>query len=127
MAVLIVDDAEDSREMYAEYLRFKHYRVDTARDGREGLEKAFASAPDVIVLDLTMPGIDGFESLRLLRDHPVTSAARLIVVSGHALTGTRDAAMKAGADVFLTKPCLPEELEAAVAAAHRAAQGRTRR
>lgn len=122
--MLIVDDVEDSREMYAEYLEFKGYLVETARDGREGVAKAFATTPDAVVLDLTMPGIDGFEALRLLRGNRTTSGTLLIVVSGHALTGTREAVMKTGADVFLTKPCLPEDLEAAITAQHRTARRR---
>lgn len=117
-SILIVDDVEDSREMYAEYLRFKGYLVETATDGRHGLARALDMAPDTIVLDLTMPGIDGLEALRQLRRHSVTSHALLIVVTGHALKGTREQAMKAGADVFLTKPCLPDELEAAITAQH---------
>lgn len=117
-SILIVDDVEDSREMYAEYLRYKGYLVETATDGRDGLARALELAPDTIVLDLTMPGIDGLEALRQLRSHRATSKSLLIVVTGHALKGTRERAMKAGADVFLTKPCLPDELEAAIAARH---------
>ena len=110
-AVLIVDDVEDTRDMYAEYLTFKGYAVETAVNGRDGITKAFATAPDVIVLDLTMPGIDGFEAMRLLRANRRTAKTFVVVVTGHALKGTEDQARKAGADVFLTKPCLPDDLE----------------
>jgi CheY-like chemotaxis protein len=110
-SVLIVDDVEDTRDMYAEYLRFKGYLVDTAVNGVDGMAKAFATKPDVIVLDLTMPGIDGFEAMRLLRADQRTARTYVVVVSGHALKGTADAVMQAGADVFLTKPCLPDDLE----------------
>jgi two-component system cell cycle response regulator DivK len=110
-SVLIVDDVEDTRDMYAEYLTFKGYFVDTAVNGRDGMTKAFDTKPDVIVLDLTMPGIDGFEAMRLLRADRRTAKTFVVVVSGHALKGTRDAVMMAGADVFLTKPCLPDDLE----------------
>lgn len=114
--MLIVDDVEDSREMYAEYLRFRGYVATTATNGRDGVAAALAAAPDTIILDLTMPGLDGFEALRQLRGNTVTANALLIVVSGHALDGIRDRVLAAGADVFLTKPCLPDELEAAIAA-----------
>jgi CheY-like chemotaxis protein len=117
-AVLIVDDVEDTREMYAEYLRFKGYDVDTASNGREGLARALATTPAAIVLDLTMPGIDGFEVMRMLRLRSNESTANtfVIVVSGHALKGMESRVKDAGADVFLTKPCLPEELETTLAA-----------
>lgn len=115
-SVLIVDDVEDTRDMYAEYLTFKGYLVDTAVNGRDGMTKAFETTPDVIVLDLTMPGIDGFEAMRLLRGDRRTAKTFVVVVSGHALKGTQDAVMKAGADVFLTKPCLPDDLERTIVA-----------
>jgi CheY-like chemotaxis protein len=123
-SVLIVDDVEDTREMYAEYLTFKGYVVDTAVNGRDGITKAFATAPDVIVLDLTMPGIDGFAAMGLLRADRRTVKTFVIVVTGHALKGTEERARKAGADVFLTKPCLPDDLEKTIVARRQPARRR---
>jgi len=119
MSVLIVDDAEDSREMYADYLRFKGHTVETEKNGRDGLARALAAPPDAAVLDLTMPGIDGYDVIRALRADARTSRVLIIVVSGHAMTGVESRVYEAGADVFLAKPCLPEALEAVVARGRR--------
>jgi CheY-like chemotaxis protein len=112
--VLIVDDVEDNREMYAEYLRFAGFEVITAANGEEGLAKAIADPPDVVVLDLTMPRLDGWALATALRGDARTHHTRILVLSGHALTGTEEGARKAGAHSFLTKPCLPEDLAAEV-------------
>jgi|SRR5688572_15662832 len=112
--VLVVDDIADAREMYAEYLRSKGYEVDTAENGVIGLEKAISNLPDAIVLDLTMPVLHGLDVLRSLRAYPRTSKLFVIVVSGHAMKGTETEVMASGADLFLSKPCLPEDLEAAI-------------
>lgn len=112
--VLILDDVEDSREMYAEYLRHVGCSVDTASNGEDGLVKAFRDIPEVVILDLTMPRLDGWEVMRRLRGEPRTERTFIVVVSGHALTGSQESAMEAGADVFLSKPCLPEDLYRAI-------------
>jgi CheY-like chemotaxis protein len=108
--ILIVDDVEDNREMYAEYLRFVGFEVVTAPNGEEGLSKALADPPDAVVLDLTMPRMDGWAFATALRANPRTQHTRIIVLTGHALTGTEEGARKAGAHSFLSKPCLPEDL-----------------
>ena len=112
--VLIVDDVEDNREMYAEYLRFAGFEVATAANGEEGLEQALANPPDAVVLDLTMPRLDGWALAAALRGDDRTRHTQIVVLSGHALTGTEEGARKAGAHSFLTKPCLPEDLAAEV-------------
>jgi CheY-like chemotaxis protein len=112
--ILIVDDVEDNREMYAEYLRFAGFEVVTAANGEEGLEQALAKPPDAVVLDLTMPRLDGWALAAALRGDARTQHTRIVVLSGHALTGTEEGALKAGAHSFLTKPCLPEDLAAEV-------------
>ena len=114
VTVLVVDDVEDTRDMYAEYLRFKGYVVDTAVNGIEGLTKSAEALPTVVIADLTMPGIDGFTFIRELRNRPTGPQPYVIVVSGHALKGTAEQALAAGADLFLSKPCLPDELEAEI-------------
>ena len=108
--VLVVDDANDTRVIYAESLRFRGYRVDEASDGQEALEKVAALAPDVVILDMKLPLIDGCEVTRRLKTAPATKAIPIIVLSGHLLQESRAAALAAGADIYLTKPCLPDDL-----------------
>ena len=114
--VLIADDAADSREMYEEYLVFAGFDVETAADGRQALAKAIEARPAVLVLDLTMPGMDGWDVATSLKGDPRTREIRIIAVTGHALTGSEAAARKAGVDAFLSKPCLPEDLAAEITA-----------
>ena len=112
--ILIVDDVEDNREMYAEYLRFTGFHVATAANGEDGLAQALADPPDVVVADLTMPRLDGWALASALRRDPRTQQTLVLVLSGHALSGAEEGARKAGAHSFLTKPCLPEALAAEV-------------
>ena len=112
--VLVVDDFEDAREMYAEYFAFSGFRIAQARDGAEALAKAFELIPHVILMDLSLPGMDGWEATRRLKADPRTKHIPVIAVTGHALTGFSESALKAGCDSFVTKPCLPETLVAEV-------------
>lgn len=108
--ILIVDDFDDNREMYAEFLRFTGYRVEEASNGLEALEKAFGLLPEVIVMDLSLPGVDGWEVTRRLKADGRTHHIPVIAVTGHALAGHSQGALEAGCDAFVTKPCLPEDL-----------------
>jgi CheY-like chemotaxis protein len=108
LTVLVIDDDADARRIYSEYLRMKGWVAFTAADGRRGIEKADDLVPDVVVLDLAMPRVDGWTALRHLRDSSWTARIPVIVVS--ALLDARDDAFHAGCDAFLTKPCLPEVL-----------------
>jgi CheY-like chemotaxis protein len=108
--ILVVDDFLDNRQMYAEYLTFSGLRVEEAENGHEALEKAFAMLPDLIVMDLSLPGIDGWEATRRLKADPRTKRIPVIALTGHALAGHSKGAMDAGCDAFITKPCLPERL-----------------
>ena len=110
--VLIVDDFADNREMYAEYLRFSGFAVDEATNGRQALEKVAAVVPDAIVMDLSLPEVDGWEATRRLKADPRTQHVPVIAVTGHALAGHSRSAHDAGCDAFVTKPCLPEDLVA---------------
>ena len=73
--VLVVDDYQDAREMYAEYLNFSGFRVTEASTGDEAVEKAFAQRPDVILMDLSLPGMDGWAATRQLKNDERTSAS----------------------------------------------------
>jgi two-component system, cell cycle response regulator DivK len=112
--VLIVEDYEEGREICAEYLRFRGYRVATAEDGREGLEKAFELAPDLILMDLSLPSMDGWEATRRLRQDPRTRHTPVIALTAHALASARAKALEAGCDEVVTKPVVPRDLEAVV-------------
>lgn len=112
--ILIVEDYEEGREICAEYLRFRGYRVATAEDGREALEKAFALAPDLILMDLSLPHMDGWESTRHLREDERTRRTPVIALTAHALASARTRALEAGCDEVVTKPVVPRNLEAVV-------------
>jgi len=109
--VLVVDDVDHGREIFAEYLEFRGFRVSTACDGLEALEKAFELLPDIILMDLSLPGIDGWEATRRLKDDDRTRAIPVIALTAHALASAHERAWKAGCDAVVTKPCLPKDLE----------------
>lgn len=108
--ILVVDDYQDAREMYAEYLQFSGFRVAEARNGNEAVEQAFALKPDLILMDLSLPGMDGWEATRRLKADERTSNIPIVALTGHALAGASEGAKKAGCDSFVTKPCLPDDL-----------------
>src|SRR5215216_6241460 len=108
--VLVVDDYQDAREMYSEYLEFSGFRVAEARNGLEALDKAFELLPDLILMDLSLPGMDGWEATRRLKADERTKHIPVVALTGHALAGASEGARKAGCDSFVTKPCLPDDL-----------------
>ena len=108
--VLVVDDYTDSREMSAEYLSVCGFRTEQAGTGEEALRKAAETMPNVILMDLTLPDIDGIEVTRRLKADPKTKDIAVIALTGHALAGASDSARRAGCDSFVTKPCLPDDL-----------------
>ena len=112
--VLIVDDYEDSRLMYCDYLRHVGYDATSAADGNEAIRCATTNACDVIVLDIAMPKLDGLQVLRKLRGNEATKGVAVIILSASVDKRVRDEAASAGADLFLTKPCEPEQLDAAI-------------
>ena len=85
--ILVVDDYQDAREMYAEYLQFSGFRVAEARNGNEALEQAFALKPDLILMDLSLPGMDGWEATRQLKSDERTRHIPVVALTGHALAG----------------------------------------
>ncbi len=108
--ILVVDDYQDAREMYAEYLQFSGFRVAEARNGNEAVAQAFALLPDLILMDLSLPGKDGWEATKELKADTRTHHIPIVALTGHALAGASDGARKAGCDSFVTKPCLPDDL-----------------
>lgn len=111
--VLIVEDSDDARDLYASYFRFMGYRVSEARDGLEALEGIPKLLPDVIVMDINLPGLDGWEVTRRLRSVLESHAIPVIAVSGLSIPDGADRSREDGFSAFLAKPCLPKDLEAA--------------
>jgi CheY-like chemotaxis protein len=108
--VLLVDDHEDSVAMYAIVLLAMGFQPVTAGTADDGFDHACRIQPDVIVADVSLAGMSGLDFTRRIRGHTRTSAARIIVLAGHALGGLKDKAEAAGCDRFLVKPCLPDVL-----------------
>ena len=114
LTVLIVDDFDDNRQMYAEFLSSCGFRVIEAADGAEAISKARDAVPDLVIMDLSLPVVDGWEATRRLKGDPRTRHIPVVALSGHALDCNSDNAREAGCDWFLAKPCLPDTLLATV-------------
>ena len=108
--VLLVDDVDDTREMYAESFEYRGWRVSQAVDGEHALWKIISLMPDIVVMDLSMPILDGWNATREIKAHPKTKHIPVIVLTGHATPTAITEAEKAGADVVLVKPCTPSTL-----------------
>ena len=107
--ILIVDDSEDVRRMYSIYLTQQGYRVSKAHSGEEGLEKAFGIGPDLVVLDLWLPKLSGWEVLRRLKSNERTKHIPVLVITAHYRSPPK------GCDGFLTKPCTLDQLGVEIA------------
>jgi two-component system cell cycle response regulator DivK len=108
--VLLVEDYDDTREMYREYLEFSGFAVVTARNGIEAIQAATAVHPDVILMDLSLPIMDGWEATRRLKASPETAALKIIALSAYPRAVDGSAAQDSGCDGFIAKPCLPGDL-----------------
>ncbi len=102
--VLLVEDNEESREGLSRHLRRKGYETLTAVDGRQGVELARAEAPDLILMDMSLPVLDGWEATRQLKAAPQTRGIPVIALTAHAMAGDREKALEAGCDDYDTKP-----------------------
>jgi two-component system cell cycle response regulator DivK len=110
--ILLVEDNELNRDMLARRLARRGYKVEIARDGREGLLRADACSPDLILLDLSLPEMDGFEVLQHLRENARMKAVPVIALTAHALVTDRNLALEAGFDDYDIKPIeLPRLLQ----------------
>jgi CheY-like chemotaxis protein len=105
-----VDDYDDAREMYAEYLRFSGFETVQAASGPEAVRRALESPPDIVVMDLSLPVMDGWETTRRLKADERTAGIPVLALSGHASSNLSQRAKQAGFDGFVAKPCLPEDL-----------------
>jgi two-component system cell cycle response regulator DivK len=108
--VLIAEDFEDARELYRDYLEFSGFAVEAAANGREAIEMAAKLQPDVILMDASMPVLDGWQATRELKSNPTTRHIPVIALTAHAFDDARQQAKVAGCDGFITKPCLPDDL-----------------
>lgn len=108
--VLIVDDYVDALDIWAIYLQSEGYRVSTAGDGLSAVAKAEQLLPDLIVLDLELPGLTGFEVAERLRANPDTAGIPLIAATGYSHARQLDRARQCGFDAVVVKPCDPDML-----------------
>ena len=110
--ILLVEDNEDNRDMLSRRLIRKGYDVSLANDGGAGVAQALAEAPDLILMDMSLPVLDGWEATRRVKENPATRAIPIIALTAHAMADDREKAIAAGCDDYDTKPIdLPRLLE----------------
>jgi CheY-like chemotaxis protein len=112
--ILIVEDSEDVRKSYVPWFEMAGYEVTEARDGKEALALSKEEPPDVVLLDIGIPGIDGYTLASLWRRDPKMARVPVVVLSGNKGDEHEDRALKAGCTIALPKPCLPDMILAAV-------------
>lgn len=113
--VLLVENDPDGRRMFAEWLEHAGFRVEQAHNGLQALERAFDLLPAIVVTDLHIPGIDGYELTRRLKSDDRTSHIPVIAVTGYPpYTQDPSRADRAGCDAIIPKPCLPDDLESTI-------------
>jgi two-component system cell cycle response regulator DivK len=108
--ILLVEDHEDNRNIYRTILEHYGYTVVIAVDGQNGIRIAREERPDLILMDLSIPVVDGWEATRLLKGDPETSGIPIIALSAHALSEDRERAVQAGCDGYLAKPVEPRKV-----------------
>jgi len=102
--ILVVEDNEMNRDMLTRRLERRGYEVITSVDGRDGVDKAGAESPDIILMDMDLPVIDGWTAVGMLKDSEQTQNIPVIALTAHAMAGDREKALKAGCDDYDTKP-----------------------
>lgn len=119
--LLLVEDTPDIRDFLSRRLQRRGHEVALAQDGRAGVEEARSGRPEVILLDMNLPEMDGWTVARTLKDDPETAAIPIIALTAHALAGDRDKALEAGCDDYHPKPVdfsrLLSQIDAALGAA----------
>ena len=117
--ILLVEDNEMNRDMLSRRLERRGYRVAIALDGEQGVAMAGSEAPDLVLMDMSLPVLDGWEAARRLKAVPQTRAIPIIALTSHAMVGDREKAIEAGCDDYDTKPVefqrLLEKIEAILA------------
>ena len=115
LRILIVEDNEMNSDMLSRRLLRKGWEVSLARTGREGVEMAAKTLPDLILMDMSLPEIDGWTATRMLRANPLTRHIPIIALTAHAMSGDRERALAAGCDAYQTKPINFASLTAKIA------------
>ena len=102
--LLLVEDNEMNRDMLSRRLIKKGFEVEIAENGQEGVDKAISESPDLILMDLSLPVLDGWGATTKIKEHPTTANIPVIALTAHAMAGDREKAIEAGADEYDTKP-----------------------
>jgi two-component system cell cycle response regulator DivK len=102
--ILLVEDNEMNRDMLSRRLERRGYEILCATDGQSGVDAAASSTPDLILMDMSLPVIDGWEATRRIKSNPATSTIPVIALTAHAMSGDKDKALGAGCDDYDTKP-----------------------
>ena len=113
--ILLVEDNEDNRRIYSTILSHSGYRVLEAVDGEAGIALAIAETPDLILMDVSIPKINGWDATRQLKANPATTAIPIIALTAHALASDREKATDVGCDGYIAKPAEPRFVLAEVA------------
>ena len=113
-SILLVEDNEDNRIIYATALRYAGYQVFEAITGTEGVAQARSHQPDLILMDISVPELDGWEATTILKADPATRHIPIIAVTAHALPGDEERSLEAGCDGYLAKPIPPAALIAEI-------------
>jgi two-component system cell cycle response regulator DivK len=113
--ILVADDDFDNRTIVQEVLQAAGYQVDLVTNGEEAMEQISRKTPDLLLLDLSMPKLNGWEVARRIRQKPELSGTVIIAFTAHALVGDELKAKASGCDDYLSKPCLPRDVVAKVA------------
>jgi len=116
LKILLVEDNEMNRDMLSRRLSRRGYEVVIATDGQEGMDLAASSAPDVILMDMSLPVMDGWEATKRIKADPATAAIPIIALTAHAMSGDREQALAAGCDDYDTKPIELDRLLGKIAA-----------
>lgn len=108
--ILLAEDFEDARDLYRDYLEFSGFSVETATNGREAIARAIELQPDLILMDASMPVLDGWQATQVLKEDAATRHIPVVALTAHAFDDARQQAKAVGCDAFITKPCLPNDL-----------------
>ena len=114
LLVLLVEDTLDTLEAFSHFLRGAGFRVETATDGRQAVDKTRTLLPDVVVMDLALPELDGWEATHRIKSDPLTRHVPVVAFTGHAFQQSKESARQAGCDAFLIKPLDPAQLVAEI-------------
>lgn len=112
--VLIVEDNEDNRIIYRTFLEHHGYVVLEASDGEAGVQSVREHRPDIVLMDISMPVLDGYEATRILKADPATASIPVVALTAHAMAEDRRLAAEAGCDSYLAKPAEPRQVLAEV-------------